>query len=485
MTSSDQELLQQVLPRYDIRAEIGRGGWGVVYEGWHRDLKRPVAIKQLPHQLGSDPSVRDRFIAEAQRVASLEHPHIVPVYDFAERDGLYVIVMELASGGTVWQRFSNQGMAAEEAVGTVLAATAGLHHAHSRGLLHRDVKPDNMLYSASGTVKIADFGIAKSMNGTQAGRPATEGVIGTPAYMAPEQVTGEPLSAATDVYALASVLYELLSGHLPFAADADAIALLFKRVHEPPRPLQTMAPTVSPAIASVVDRALQRDPSNRPADAEQFAVELATAATQSFGAGWLERSAITVMGSTAVIAATERTSRGGYSGDSPSATVVIHPDETARLRLGGVPSNQPSPVPAQNTVASGAVNPSDLAPADSAPVATKSTAIRRWILSAGAATATAAIIVTFVVFGGSDGSDQNQQPGEETSAVTAVERAAFVDQCEVGGVASERCVCAVDRGIDQLDAELFRTGLAVMLDDGLTLVPEFTELFNACIADGF
>ena len=137
MTPSVQELLEQVLPRYDIRAEIGRGGWGVVYEGWHRDLKRPVAIKQLPHQLGSDPSVRDRFIAEAQRVASLEHPHIVPVYDFAERDGLYVIVMELASGGTVWQRFSNQGLTAEEAVGTVLAAAAGLHHAHSRGLLHR------------------------------------------------------------------------------------------------------------------------------------------------------------------------------------------------------------------------------------------------------------------------------------------------------------------------------------------------------------
>ncbi len=164
---------------------------------------------------------------------------------------------------------------------------------------------------------------------------------------------------------------------------------------------------------------------------------------------------------------------------------MIHPDETARLRLGGVSPNQPSPVPMQNTVATGAVNPGDLAPADSAPVAAKSTAIRRWILSAGAATAAAAIIVAFAVFGGSDGSNQNQQPGEERSAITAVERAAFVDQCEVGGVASERCVCAVDRGIDQLDAELFRTGLAVMLDDGLTLVPEFAELFNACIADGF
>ena len=93
MTPSDYERLQQVLPRYEIRDEIGRGGWGVVFEGWHRELQRAVAIKQLPYHLGSDPNVRDRFIAEAQRVASLEHPHIVPVYDFAERDGLYVICL--------------------------------------------------------------------------------------------------------------------------------------------------------------------------------------------------------------------------------------------------------------------------------------------------------------------------------------------------------------------------------------------------------
>ena len=476
MTASDQELLQQVLPRYDIRAEIGRGGWGVVYEGWHRDLKRPVAIKQLPHQLGTDPAVRDRFIAEAQRVASLEHPHIVPVYDFAERDGLYVIVMELASGGTVWQRFSTEGMTAEQAVGTILAAAAGLHHAHGRGLLHRDVKPDNMLYSASGTAKIADFGIAKSMTGTQAGRAATEGVIGTPAYMAPEQVTGEPLSAATDVYALASVLYELLSGHLPFAERRDAIALMFQRVHEPPRPLQTMAPNISAPIAAVVDRALQRDPANRPATAEQFAVELATAATQSFGPGWLERSTITVMGSTAVIGATERTSSVAHP-DASAGTVVIHPGETARLRLGDVPPDQSHPGPASNAAGHGTPG-TTMAANESTTVAgsvaeTNATPMRRWLLGAGAAAATAvAIIVAFFFFAGGE-------------AVTAAERTTFVEQCEAREVPTRLCQCAVDRGISQLDAELFRTGLTIMLDQDGELIDEFKEQFVACQADGF
>lgn len=459
MTSSEHELLQNVLPRYEIRSEIGRGGWGVVYEGWHRDLQRPVAIKQLPHQLGSDPTVRDRFIAEAQRVASLEHPHIVPVYDFAERDGLYVIVMELASGGTVWQRFTSSGMRTDEAIGTVLAAAAGLHHAHSRGLLHRDVKPDNLLYSASGTAKIADFGIAKSMTATQAGRAATEGVIGTPAYMAPEQVTGGSLSAATDVYALASVLYELLSGHLPFAERSDAIALLFQRVHEPPRPLRSLAPGVAQPIASVIDRALHLEPAERPATAEQFAVELAAATTQSFGAGWLERSAITVMGSTSVIAATERTSAGPYVTDGAASTVVMHPGDTARLRLG--------------TQAAPATSPDQQHDATAPETAPGDRPSRRPAVLALAAVLLAVAIGIAVMLAGGNG------------AITASERAAFVEQCRASQVAPDLCACAADRGIDQLDADMFRDSLTTMLEEQGTLSADFKELFDSCVADGF
>ena len=155
-----RELLSAALPRYDIGSEIGRGGLGVVYEGRHRDLGRAVAIKQLAGSFGADPSLRDRFLDEARLVAGLDHPHIVPVYDFVEHDGLCVIVMEYCSGGTLWSRFQTRGLRTDEAVAVVLATAVGLHHAHTHGVLHRDVKPENILYSATGTAKIADFGIA-------------------------------------------------------------------------------------------------------------------------------------------------------------------------------------------------------------------------------------------------------------------------------------------------------------------------------------
>lgn len=480
----EQAALAAVLPRYDIAEEIGRGGWGVVYKGWHRDLRRPVAIKQLPAAFGADASVRDRFIAEAQLVAALEHPHIVPLYDFAERDGIYVIVMELATG-SVWNRFEAQGVQTDEAVATVLAAAVGLHYAHSRGLLHRDVKPDNLLYSASGTVKVADFGIAKSMNEADGARTATNTVIGSPAYMAPEQILGKQLAPATDIYALGIVTYQLLSGHLPYPVATELMTQLYQHVNEQPRPLVEVAPHVPVELGEVVHRALQKEPSDRPQTAEQYATELAAAGAAAFGPGWLERTGMAVMGSTPVIAATERNS---VSVPAAGNTVLIRPDELERQRhaqpfgAAGRPDPQPAAAPA-----AAATSPSShsAGPVPAPRADQKGLPI---IAIGGALAAIAAVVIAVILFsGGGDGNGPDTTPAGESDAetVTAAEQAMFRSLCDSQGVGTERCSCALTRSLDQLDAESFRTSLDFMVRTDGDIDATITAIFDSCVADGF
>src|SRR4051812_14101183 len=152
----DQRLVEAALPSYEITGELGRGGWGVVLGGRHRELGRDVAIKQLPRAFAADPAVRSRFLAEARVLASLDHPHVVPVFDFVERDGLCLLVMEQLTGGTLWSRFTGQGITATDACAVVVATCAALQCAHERGVLHRDVKPENLMFSAAGTLKVTD-----------------------------------------------------------------------------------------------------------------------------------------------------------------------------------------------------------------------------------------------------------------------------------------------------------------------------------------
>ena len=214
--TNDFDLVAAALPAYDIGGEIGRGAWGVVLAGRHRQLQRHVAIKQLPASFAADPTVRARFTAEARLLASLDHPHVVPVYDFVQRDELCVLVMEMLTGGTVWSRFTSSGFSAPSAVAVALACAAGLKAAHEQGILHRDIKPENLMFGARGALKVTDFGIAKMVGGAETLATRAGEVIGTPAYMAPEQARGGELSPATDVYALSTMLYELLAGVLPF-----------------------------------------------------------------------------------------------------------------------------------------------------------------------------------------------------------------------------------------------------------------------------
>jgi serine/threonine protein kinase len=345
--SVDRELLSRVLPAYDIGDELGAGGWGVVVAGQHRQLDRRVAIKQLPSELSADPAVRRRFTAEARVLASLDHPHVVPVYDFVERDGVCLLVMELLPGGTLRSRAAvGAGLTAQQAVALSLACASGLGAAHRRGILHRDVKPENMLFAASGVLKVTDFGIAKVIGGADTVMTRIGDVLGTPAYIAPEQVLGAELSPATDVYGLATMLYELLAGVFPFSHDGPAVALLFKHAHEAPKPLREVAPHVPDAVAGVVMHGLATDPAQRFQTAESFGIALAQAGTQAWHSGWLWAEQVPILGAEPILSA------AGY----PSAQHRAAPPTVAR---GSMPEAETRGTPTPGAFGSGNDESSD------------------------------------------------------------------------------------------------------------------------------
>jgi serine/threonine-protein kinase len=321
--SFDRELLSNALPAYEIGEALGQGGMGVVVSGQHRQLDRRVAIKQLPAAIAADPAVRRRFTAEARVLASLDHPHVVPVYDFVESDGLCLLVMELLPGGTLRSRVSaSGGITASHAVAVTLACLSGLGAAHRRGVLHRDVKPENMLFASTGVLKVTDFGIAKVIGGPGTVMTRVGDVLGTPAYIAPEQVRGGHLGPATDVYAVATMLYELMAGNLPFPDDgqSDGMALLFKHAYEKPLPLREVAPGVPEPVAAAVMRGLATEPGDRFGTAEDFGVALAEAGARAWGPGWLAAEQVPIMdaGPTASVASPTAPPTVGVSAGEPA-----------------------------------------------------------------------------------------------------------------------------------------------------------------------
>ncbi|MFG1928471.1 protein kinase [Cryptosporangium sp. NPDC048952] len=271
----DRAQLTAALPQYEVGAELGRGGFGLVIEGRHRRLGRPVAIKILTI---SGPDVERRFLAEAQVMAVFDHPHVVRVHDYAESDGLCLIVMEHLPGGTLTQRIA-EGLRPETACAIGLAIADALHAAHQRGIVHRDIKPDNVLFAGDGAVKVTDFGIAKLFEGSSI---TTGTLVGTPAYAAPEQIVGSRVGPATDVYAVGGLVYHMLTGRTPFSLDLPFSAMLHHHLNMRPE----LPAGMPPQIAAVVGQALEKEPSARPESAKAFALALATAAVADFGSSW-------------------------------------------------------------------------------------------------------------------------------------------------------------------------------------------------------
>ncbi len=282
---------------YEILAPLGAGGMGEVYRARDSKLDREVAVKVLPAHLTSNPDALARFEREAKAVAALSHPNILAIFDFGTHDGVSYAVTELLEGETLRGKLDGSTVTQRQAVDWCLQIAKGLSAAHGKGVVHRDLKPDNVFVSSDGHVKILDFGLAKrdrcgrprdqtnAPTGTGHTEPGT--VMGTMGYMSPEQVRGLPVDHRTDLFSFGAILYELLSGRKAFKRDtaSDTIAAILKE--EPPELVQSDA-TSSPALDHIVRHCLEKDRENR----FQSAKDVAFALSEALGADDpLERAA--------------------------------------------------------------------------------------------------------------------------------------------------------------------------------------------------
>lgn len=273
-------MIPDSLGDYSISRLLGRGGMAEVYEGYDADLDRAVAIKVLLPATTSEPDFEERFRREARLVASLRHPHIVQVFDFDVVEGKPFMVMEYLKGGSLKDRLAglrSRGapMPLAETAHVLDALAGALDYAHGRGAIHRDIKPANILFTEAGEPVIADFGIARLL-GDVSQLTASGQIIGTPAYMAPEQARGDEVDARCDQYALGVVLYELVTGRTPFQADTPT-ALLVQHVNNPPPPPRSLNPNAPEAVQAVLLRALAKQPAERFPSASALAAAFRSA----------------------------------------------------------------------------------------------------------------------------------------------------------------------------------------------------------------
>ncbi|WP_078968068.1 MULTISPECIES: serine/threonine-protein kinase [unclassified Streptomyces] len=270
-----------VADRYRLHVCIGRGGMGEVWQATDEVLGRAVAVKLMLAN-AADPSAGDRFRLEAQTAARLSHPHVVGVFDFGTWDGKLFLVMELVEGDSLAGSPSDPLVLPPERVAVVAAhAAAGLAAAHRQGVVHRDIKPGNLLIDAEGTVKLADFGIARFVDDPSAALTTTGQIVGTGLYLAPERALGQPASSASDVYSLGCVLYQLLTGRPPFRADT-ATALLYQHIDTPPAPPAHLGVALPPEFESYLLSLLAKQPEQRPS-AQAIADWFSSGAWRSYG----------------------------------------------------------------------------------------------------------------------------------------------------------------------------------------------------------
>lgn len=291
MSTGHDELIGKQLGDYQIQSSLGEGGMAHVYKAYHPRLRREVAIKVILSQIAQREGFQARFEREAQVVASLEHPNIVSIYDFKEENGLTYLVMQYVSGGTLREQLRGQrSIEPARAITYTSQMARALHHAHQRGIVHRDVKPQNMLISGTDPnhLLLSDFGIAKLYGGSEdsaiaemptrviehdAGLTNVNQIMGTADYMAPEQATGQPVDARTDVYALGVVLYQMLTGEVPFHSTS-LNGLLFQHVYTTPPSVRDKNPHIPEILAEITAKALAKDPKDRFQSAEALAQAL-------------------------------------------------------------------------------------------------------------------------------------------------------------------------------------------------------------------
>ena len=261
--------------RYEIQSRIGRGGMADVFLAHDRLLDRRVAVKVLFPEYATDPSFVERFRREAQAAANLNHPNIVGVYDWGRQGSTYFIVMEHVDGKSLADIIRARGRLSPMQASEVATEVAGaLGFAHANGMIHRDIKPANILVATNGSVKVADFGIARAFNtATQESLTQAGAVMGTATYFSPEQAQGLALDPSSDLYAVGIVMYEMVSGRPPFTGD-NPVTIAYRQVHEAPAPLRHVQPDVPAGYEAIVGHLLAKNPAQRYRSAEDLRVDL-------------------------------------------------------------------------------------------------------------------------------------------------------------------------------------------------------------------
>ncbi len=296
---------------FEVLGRVAEGSTGVVWQARQLELGRLVAIKELSPALLSAVGFLDRFRAEARVLGSLDDPHVVRLYDYVEEPQRAYLVQEWVDGAPLSAVLDRHGrLTAEQSLGVIRGGLLGLAHAHQRGLVHRDVSTANVLLDGAGVSKLVDFGLAAPSGTVAAGPGLVHSSVGTPAFSSPEAVSGQPMTARSDVYSAAAVLFLLLSGRPPYNGDMPSV--LQAHVTAPAPALSGFAPR----LTNLLWRAMAKRPEDRPADAAAFLAELEEAATEAYGAGWLGRASVAGLTSAAAMGVGSATA---FSGAGPPA----------------------------------------------------------------------------------------------------------------------------------------------------------------------
>jgi predicted Ser/Thr protein kinase len=303
MAIREHEALRLV-GRYEIVRELGRGATAVVYLARQSDLDRLVALKELAGLHAADPAFIERFLRESRLAGSLNHPNVVTVHEYFEHDGTAFIAMEYLERGSLRPLVGSLTLA--QIGGVLEGLLAGLAHAEAHGIVHRDLKPENVMVTSSGTVKIADFGVAKALAGEDSPLTLTGSTVGTPAYMAPEQALAAPVGPAADRYAVGVIAYELLTGDVPYRSDV-ALALLLRHVNDPVPSPRSVKPDLDAALSAWVERMLAKEPAARPASAAEAWDELDEVVVALLGPRWPRQSRLTYSGAPPAVATAQAT----------------------------------------------------------------------------------------------------------------------------------------------------------------------------------
>src|SRR5574341_40158 len=276
-------MMPQTIGRYEVKTELARGGMATVFKAYDPTFKRDVAIKVLPREFSHDPLFASRFKREAEMIAKLEHPAIVPVYDYGEEVDQTFLVMRFMGGGSLADRLERGPLPLSDILIILDRLAPALDKAHAMGIVHRDLKSGNILFDDDSNAFLSDFGIAKMTEGGPTGLTGTGSMIGTPAYMSPEQARGDPgTDGRSDLYSMGVILFEMLTGDLPFTADTP-MGIAIKHITDPVPRVLNIAPDLPPRCEAVVVRAMNKDPENRYQTMAEMVADLRSAVSTDLG----------------------------------------------------------------------------------------------------------------------------------------------------------------------------------------------------------